>query len=581
MEKEALHEQPTAVQTEAVVADRSAQALTATMIAAATATAMATACGGGGGGSGSSSGGDSTTAMGQTAASRLLTQATFGATYAGITAAANQSYSQWFADQTAVQPSYTLPLVRDVANADWMPLWWKNAVQAPDQLRQRLAFSLSEIFVVSAPDDSGAQARVAAYYDILVRNALGNYRTLLEEVTLSPAMGLFLNMFRNDKPDPSTGRHADENYAREIMQLFSIGLVKLNLNGTVQTDGSGKPIPTYGQAEVMALARVFTGWGSHPAGHSGEEAWDYDQDDVNPMVPYENHHDTDAKTILNGVQVPAGGSAAGDLKIALDTIFNHPNVGPFIGKQLIQRLVTSNPSPGYVSRVAATFNNNGKGVRGDLLAVARAILTDAEAVMPGGATYGKLREPLLRMTHLWRAFNAADGHGAFNEYDVVQAARYYLNQEPMHSPTVFNFFVPDYVRAGPLAQAGMVAPEFQITNEVSAIDALNLIWRKAYQFIDSAGTPYFSPFGYDESSDLDADSVMLHTDEWEWVAGTPETLVDRLSLVFMQNAMPAAMRTTLVNYVKAIASSSTAYKAFRAIEAASIIINSPQYVVQQ
>jgi hypothetical protein len=234
-----------------------------------------------------------------------------------------------------------------------------------------------------------------------------------------------------------------------------------------------------------------------------------------------------------------------------------------------------------VSRVAAAFNNNGSGVRGDLMAVARAILTDAEAVSPGGATYGKLREPLLRVTHIWRAFNAADSHGAINEYDIVMAARYYFGEEPMHSPTVFNFFVPDYVRAGPLARAGMVAPEFQITNENSAIVTLNLIERHAYQFIDSTGTTYFTPDGYDETQWLDGNSVMLHTNEWETVADTPETLVDRLSLVFMQNGMPAAMRATLVNYVKGIASSSTAYKAYRAIEAASLIVNSPQYVVQQ
>jgi uncharacterized protein (DUF1800 family) len=550
----------------------------APLAAAAAAAALLAACGGGGGGSSSNNGGGgSGTAMGQTAASRLLTQGTFGPTYSTITTASAQTYGQWFTDQAAATPSLTLPLVRNVANAQWIPLWWRNAIQAPDQLRQRMAFALSEIFVITAPDD---QAEVAAYYDVLVRNALGNYRTLLEAVTLSPAMGLFLNMFKNDKPDPATGRHADENYAREIMQLFSIGLVKLNVDGTVKTDAGGTPLPTYGQAEVMALARVFTGWGSHPDQHSGEEAWDYDQNTVDPMVAYENHHDVDAKTILNGVLVPAGGSAAGDLKIALDAIFNHANVGPFIGKQLIQRLVTSNPSPGYVSRVASVFNNNGSGVRGDLLAVARAILTDAEAVAPGGTTYGKLREPLLRMTHLWRAFNAADSHGAINDYSIVQAASYYFDQAPLESPTVFNFFVPDYVRAGPMAQAGMVAPEFQITNEVSAIVTLNLIERQAYQFIDSTGTTYFSPYGYDETQELDGNSVMLHTTEWETAANTPETLVDLLALVFMQNSMPAAMRTTLVNYVKGIATNVTAYRACRAIEAASLIVNSPQYVVQ-
>jgi uncharacterized protein (DUF1800 family) len=525
------------------------------------------------------------TAMGSMLASRLLTQGTFGPTYTTITAAAAQTYAQWFVQQAAVAPSLTKPLVPDTSVA-WEPLWWRNAVQAPDQLRQRMAFALSEIFVVGVTEDgyTGYSTNMAAYYDILVRNALGNFRTLLEEVTLSPEMGLFLSMFKNDKPDPATGRHADENYAREIMQLFSIGLVKLNPDGTVQTDANGAPIPTYGQAEVAALARVFTGWASRPVQHTGEEAWVYDQNFIDPMVAYENHHDTGAKTILNGVQVPAGGNAAADLKIALDAIFMHPNVGPFIGKQLIQRLVSSNPSPAYVQRVAAAFNNNGQGVRGDLLAVARAILTDREATAKAGATGGKLREPILRMTHLWRAFDAADRSGAIREYDIVHASRYLFAQSPMHAASVFNFFVPDYVRAGRLAQARMVAPEFQITNEDSIVNTLNQIEWQAYKFVDSSGVTYFSPQGYSIASSITDESVLLRTAAWEPLADNPGALVDRLALVFLQNDMPAAMRSALVNYIGGIDASPDGnrapYKGYRVIEAASLIVNSPQYAVQ-
>jgi uncharacterized protein (DUF1800 family) len=521
--------------------------------------------------------------MGQIAASRLLTQGTFGPTYSEITAASAQSYAQWFSAQASTQPSLTSGYVLNNTQANWLPYWWRNAVLAPDQLRQRVAFALSEILVVGAQSDgfTGQAPNMAAYYDILIQNALGNYRTLLEQVTLNPEMGLFLNMFKNDKPDSTTGRHADENYAREVMQLFSIGLVQLNVDGSVKTDSSGIPLPTYGQPEVAALARVLTGWGSKPTTFTGENAWQYDQNYVAPMAPYETHHDKDEKIILSGVRIPANGTAAADLKIALDTIFNHPNVGPFIGKQLIQRLVTSNPSPAYVSRVATAFNNNGKGVRGDLLAVVTAVLTDPEAVNPGGPTYGKLREPMLRMTHLWRAFNAFDSQNAINEYMVAVAGFDVFGEQAMKSPTVFNFFMPDYVRSGPLAQAGLVVPEFQITNENFGILTLNQIYTQGYEFIDSNGTRYFSPEGYSQVQTLTNTSVMLHTAEWEPLADTPASLMDRLALVFMQGRMPDAMRTTIQNYISSIPSTESGYRAYRAAEAANMIVNSPQYIVEQ
>lgn len=469
------------------------------------------------------------------------------------------------------------------SGSGWAPLWWRNAVLGPDQLRQRMAFALSEIFVISAAADgaTGGSVNQASYYDVLVNNALGNYRQLLEKVTLQPEMGLYLNLWKNDKPNPATGVHADQNYAREVMQLFSVGLVKLNLDGSVQKDGSGNPIAAYGQPEVEAMANTLTGWASKPAGHSGDQAWQYDQDYVNPMVSYDSHHDTSAKTLIGGVTVPAGGTTVADLKIALDALFNHPNVGPFIGKQLIQRLVTSNPSPGYIQRVAAVFNNNGAGVRGDLLAVARAILTDAEAASPGGGGYGKLREPILRMTHLWRAFNAADSSGAIGEYGIVNNAINLFAEQPLEAPSVFNFFVPDYLRAGPLSNAGLVAPEFQITNENTAVLAANQIQRQAYQFVDSSGKKYFSPYGYDETGTLGSSSVLLKTSAWEAYAADPAGLVDQLNLVFMQGAMPSAMKSSLINYVAAIPSSDPSYRAFRAVEAAELIINSPQYAVQR
>jgi len=305
--------------------------------------------------------------IGTQGAARLLTQGTFGPTLDEIHATAVQSYDQWFATQAAAEPSFILDQVPQ-SNSDRLLPWWTVAVNSPDQLRQRMAFALSQIFVVSGASGLENQG-VASYSDLLVAHSLGNFRDLLDAVSRSPVMGQYLSFFRNDKANPLTGSHADENYARELMQLFTVGLVMLNPDGTVKTDAAGNPIPAYGLPEVENLARVFTGWASNPIPPSkvgDENAWRYELDDLNPMAPYEAHHDTGAKTLIGGVVIPAGGTCESDLKVALDTLFQHPNVGPFIGRKLIQRLVTSNPSPAYLSRVSATFADDGTGVRGNL-----------------------------------------------------------------------------------------------------------------------------------------------------------------------------------------------------------------------
>ena len=515
-------------------------------------------------------------AIGKTAAARLLSQGTFGATIDDINATSALTYSQWFTQQTNAAPSLYLPSTPN-KDADWYDLWLTNAVTAKDQLRQRIAFALSELFVVSTnggPLMYQNQA-TAAYMDLLVKNAFGNYRDLLEKVTLSPAMGQYLSMFRNDKPNTATGVRADENYAREIMQLFSVGLIKLNADGTVALDSNGRTIPTFTQAEVEGLARVFTGWASKPrSGSVSESSWQYDVDYVNPMVAYANHHDTGQKTIIGGKVIAAGGTAASDLKIALDTLFNHPNVGPFISKQLIQRLVASNPSPAYVKRVAAVFNNNGAGVRGDLAAVYKAILTDSEAV--NVSSTGKLREPLIRLTNLWRAFNATDSSGKVAEYMVLLTSYQMFAQAPMQSPTVFNFFRPDYKRTGELSDLKLVAPEFQTTNESTLVLTQNRLQEQAYQFVDSAGKRYMG-VDIDYSSNINNSTVLLKTKQWEAYAATPATLVEQLNLVLMAGNMPAAMKSTLVSYVSGIPASTPAR---RVIEAADLVINSPQYAIQ-
>jgi uncharacterized protein (DUF1800 family) len=299
-------------------------------------------------------------------------------------------------------------------------------------------------------------------------------------------------------------------------------------------------------------------------------------DYFSPMIGYPAYHDATAKTIIGGVSIPAGNTPAADLKIALDTLFNHPNVGPFIGKQLIQRLVTSNPSPAYVSRVAAVFNNNGQGVRGDLAAVAQAILTDPEAIAITGQ--GRLREPLLRVLGLWRAFNASDANGKIEEYTIAQDSMYIYQEAPEQAPSVFNFFRPDYQRAGPLTAAGLVVPEFQITNENSLVLVNNQNLAQAYDFIDSQGNPHAGYQGSNELNNLSATSVMLKTADWEAYAANPASLVAEFNIILMGGQMSTAMQTTLTNYIANIPANTPW---FRVAEAAELIVDSPQYSVQR
>jgi len=529
-----------------------------------------------------------TTPLGQVAAARLLMQGTFGATPDTVNSTAAQSYSQWFAGQARATPSLTLASINSNENTDWSPAWFYNVVQGNDQLRQRMAFALSQIFVISGNGEPLGENQhnqaLAYYYDTLVNDALGNFRQLLQDVTLSPGMGEFLSMMRSDKPNPATGVHADENYAREVMQLFTIGLYLLNPDGSTQNDSSGNPLPTYQLTDVVNLANAFTGWSSAPvpgSGHTGDLAWQYDTNETTPMVAYEDHHDTDAKTIIGGVSLPAGQPTAADLKTALDTLFNHPNVGPFIGKQLIQRLVTSNPSPAYVQRVTQIFNNDGTGTRGNLLAVAEAILTDPEAIAAGTSkSYGKLREPLLRVTALWRAFNAYAYNSGKQENDpeLLLYANQLFNEYPLYSPSVFNFYRPDYQLTGPLTAAGMVAPEFQITNEATLVYTGNFLQQYAYQYVDSTGTAYAGP-DYNAVSALQPTSVVLHTAEWEPLAANPTNLIAQLNLVLMANQMSAPMQGALLGYANSLPAGTPA--ATVVAQTAELVVSSPQFAVQR
>ncbi len=422
-------------------------------------------------------------------AARFLTQATFGPIDYDVELLMKRGTSAWLDRQFNLPATShrawweardaAIRLETPTSGANQDQVWesfWKQAAGSEDQVRQRMVFALSQIFVVSAVDGNlGNQPRaLAAWLDMLGARAFGNYRELLEAVTLHPMMGLYLSHLRNQKPDSVTGRIPDQNYARESMQLFSIGLVKLNLDGTPQLVG-GQPVETYGPADVAGLSNVFTGFSwSCPAAPNnncflnGSSGGVSDPDRYfKPMVAYPQYHSTIAKSFL-GVTIPVQTTpdALGDLRIALDTLANHPNVGPFISKQLIQRLVTSNPSPGYVRDVATVWNNNGAGVRGDLKAVLRAILTHPETKILSN-TQGKVREPVLRLSAYLRAFPHASDTGNWRVGNTDNVATS-LGQTPLRSPSVFNFYRPGYVPPGTLtAAAGLVAPEMQLVNESS------------------------------------------------------------------------------------------------------------------
>lgn len=529
-----------------------------------------------GGTTGSTAGGAGSGPVGLNEAARFLTQATFGATPTEIRALSTQTgFNAWLAQQRAAAPTYQLPYLQQrqalgaaLTDLDRRDAWFRAAVAGPDQLRQRMAFALSEIFVVSeiAAPLNFDHLGLAYYYDLLTRNALGSYRTLLEDVTLSPQMGFYLSMMRNQKPNPATGIRSDENYAREVMQLFTVGLHQLNADGTPRRDGSGNLIPTYTQTDVENLARVFTGFG--PAGARNDfEFLIADPDRIRPMSALQAYHDTNAKTIIGNQAIAAGQQALPELRRALDVLFNHPNVGPFISRQLIQRLVTANPSPAYVQRVAATFNNNGTGTRGDLGAVAVAILTDPEARAAGLAAnpgrYGKVREPLIRLTQLWRVFKASGTGGRYNykpEGPFVQAA--------LVAPSVFNWFRPDHAPVGGLASAGLVSPEFQITNEATYTDMLNELHYRLGEYRSS------------NRPSLTTDRVLLDFRDWESLARTPSALIDELNLVLMSGQMPSAMRSELIRFTESIPASED-NGAARVSEAVYLITTSAQYAVQR
>ena len=522
---------------------------------------------------------------------RFLSQATFGATSAEITALMAKGYQAWITEQMGLPAS----LHRSATMADFaanntaggvgtrdattlvyqypggphrQAAWWKLAVAAPDQLRQRVAFALSEILVISDANATVTQWQegVANYYDLLVRGAFGNFRDVLEQVTLSPMMGIYLSALRNAKA--ASGTTPDENYAREIMQLFTIGLNELNPDGSLRLDQSGLPIPTYTQDTIVQTAKVFTGWAfnnsaANAAANTGlfrGGAADY----LTPMMLWPAFHDDTAKTIVGGAILPAAQGGVKDLKDTLDALFRHPSTGPFLARQLIQRLVTSNPSPGYIYRVAQVFDDNGVGVRGDLGAVVRVVLTDYEARSPAVAAmpaFGKLKEPLLRGTALFRAFNASSNSGRFN----IPNAEGSLGQAAVRAPTVFNFFEPNFVLPGAIAAAGLFAPEYQILTDTTAITQPNFYYTYVV-FTRSATNPA------EQTPALVFDNLLP-------LAAQPAQLVEALNLLLSSGSMPTATTARITGALTALPASTGSLEKVRL--AVYLALTAPAAAVQK
>ncbi len=431
-------------------------------------------------------------------AARFLTQATFGPTEADIERVMQIGYGPWIDEQLAL-PAVSHRAWFDARDAQikaadanknaWQDQFyesfWKQAITGPDQLRQRTVFALSQIFVISmVGSDVGDHPRgVAAWLDMLGSDGLGTYRQLLEAVSTHPLMGIYLSHMRNQRADPRTGRVPDENYAREVMQLFSIGLVELNEDGSARTDSNGRVIETYTPADISGLAQVFTGfswscpnWPDNNCFFWGNADGASDPDrSFNRMLGYPQYHSKEEKRFLGAV-VPAQAlpDPQASLRVALDALAAHPNVGPFIGRQLIQRLVTSNPSPTYVRDVARVFANNGAGVRGDMKALVKAVLMHPEARLTSN-TSGKLRAPMLKFSAYLRAFPHSSDSGHFRVFNTDNPGQA-LGQAPLRAPSVFNFYRPGYVAPGTAAAtAGLVAPELQGANETTAAGYVNFM----------------------------------------------------------------------------------------------------------
>ena len=539
-------------------------------------------------------------------AARFLTQATFGPTQADINKLMAVGYNEWIDEQLGMPATVGEPTVEQVVNAritggqtvgqsQRLNRWFWQATYAPDQLRQRMAWALSQIFVVSDQSSAINQDVVpmAAYYDLLARDAFGIYRTLLGDATYSPTMGKYLNAFRNLKPSSATS--PDENYAREVMQLFSVGLIQLNLDHSPMLS-AGLPIPTYDQTTITHTAKVFTGFtysdapqGSGPPNYTGANflggartfageyspmaCWGTELFPASGTGSGNMKHDITGddgttgtpKTVLGNQTIPSNQTCTLDVSDELDIISAHQNVAPFISRQLIQRFVSSNPSPAYIQRVATVFES-GTGDLGDVL---KAILTDTEARTPpplmSGDSYGKLREPILRLTAMWRAFNAkAPAADVYGEIKMLGGTNFQgsYGQGPLESPTVFNFYLPDYQQPG----NNLYAPEFQITNESTTYTTAN----SYYNFTANAYQGMTSP---------PTDRPLIDLSTLTVNGGNPSAMVATINASMLYGSMSSSMQSTLSGMIQFGLNGATAQeKAWSAIYVTEL---SPEYATQR
>jgi uncharacterized protein (DUF1800 family) len=499
-------------------------------------------------------------------ASRFLAQSSMGATADSIARVRTLGFDDWITEQFNQPRSQTLWdwLVGNgynvAANTNnevgFDPAVWSQLITAPDQLRQRVGMALLDFLVVGISGLSGnfRQFSMAAYIDVLMDNAFGNYRTLLDRITTNYAMGSFLTYLGNRKANTATGAQPDENYARELMQLFTIGLTELNADGS-QKLNAGAPIETYTSDDVSGMARVWTGWNLDSTDSTTPDRY------RRPMVNTASQHETGVKTFL-GKSIPANTSGEDSKNMALDILFAHANIAPFVSKQLIQRLVTSNPSPAYVGRVAAAFANNGSGVRGDMKAIIRAILTDSEArndAAGASTSFGKVRDPILRLTGWARAFGATSPSNAWAIGDTSAATR--LSQSPGRSPSVFGFFRPGYTPPNTaIATANLVAPELQLANETSVIGYVNYM-----QTLVSAGV-----------GDVKANYTDL-------IAKAPDAaaLIDDINLTLAAGQLSTATIAQIQAVVNGISAATPAGLNNRVYMALLLTLASPDYLVQK
>lgn len=533
-------------------------------------------------------------------ASRFLISASFGPTEETIENVVDLGYSGWLQEQFQLPMRSVLDASMPdlVANQDEtfesdvvLSNFYENAILGEDQLRVRATYALSQIFVISTrntrvrKDGEG----FARYVDIMQEGAFGNFRDLLEEVTYSPVMGAYLTYAGNRKANPAKGSAPDENYAREIMQLFTIGLYELNIDGTLKLDAEGQPIETYSNADVQGLAKVFTGLWYEGLPFAKQRNSRTQKNQISRMVLFEEEHAAESKSFLGETLSP---TLTGDESInaALDILFEHPNTAPFLSIQLIQRFTTSNPSPAYVRRVATAFNQGayrlpngntiGSGERGDMRAVWGAILMDEEFKDPSSfsdASFGKVREPVLLFTHWARmskvpTIGLVDGDTVIDQYVLGQHNEFRLGQRPFTSPSVFNFYRPGYVAAGSqTARAGLVAPELQITNATSVLSYANFM--RTLVFRDEGAGSSNGSFGL----------IGDYSDEIE-LARDAGALIERLDLLLLANTMTPLTRHRLEVTIKSVKfdeSNADSRLRNRVQLAVQLLMVSPEYMVQQ